>query len=85
MDAKRQQIFDAALEGCERLKALFPEDRQLGAVIGQLQAWRRGKGFSSGRDTVSIRYKRNIDRPIRPLSEEVATLVHQAELCAAAH
>lgn len=85
MDARQMHALDAALEGCERLKAVFPQDRQLSAVIEQLQAWRKGKILAASRDAVSDRYKRNIDRHIRPLCEEVANLVHQAELQAANH
>jgi hypothetical protein len=79
MDAKQVQVFDAALAGCEELKTHFPNDRQLSTVIEQLQSWRRGRGGAGGADAISERYKRNIDRHIRPLSEAVASLVHQAE------
>jgi hypothetical protein len=82
MDANQNGTYDAALAGCARLKELFPQDRHLGAVMEQLHAWRNGQRKCDGVDAVSDRQRRNIDRPIRPLCEEVANLVHEAELYA---
>lgn len=80
MDTQQNQVFAAALTACEKLHALFPADRQLMTVIQRLKEWQQGRTTAPSTDTISASRCRNIDRLVRPLCEEVAMLVHEAEL-----
>ena len=80
MDTKQTQIFAVALTACEKLRALFPDDRQLVTVIRRLQDWQKGRSTLPQADAISTSRCRNVDRLVRPLCEEVAALVRKAEL-----
>ena len=81
MDSKNNQAFDRALAACAKLQVLFPDDVCLKNAIGQLKKWRRGETRRSPATyEIPGRHQHGIFHALRPLCEEVATLVQNAEL-----
>jgi hypothetical protein len=76
--ASSSNVFSCALECCGKLQEAFPADQRLRSIIGQLERW---VDAQSGGAKTGARARRSVRidaRDLRPLSEEVATLVHKA-------
>ena len=70
-------VFSCALECCGKLQQAFPNDERLRSIIVQLEHWVDTQ--SGAKPAARPRRRARIDaRDLRPLSEEVAALVHKA-------
>jgi hypothetical protein len=76
--ARDATVFSCALECCAKLQQEFPADQRLRSIIEQLQHWVAAQN-AGGKPAARKYRQRHIDpRDLRPLSEEVAALVHKA-------
>jgi hypothetical protein len=72
-------VFSCALECCGKLQQAFPTDQRLRSIISQLEHWVDAQAHGGAKPGARRTRRVRIDpRDLRPLSEEVATLVHKA-------
>ena len=79
MDLETSKVFSAALDGCRKLQQEFPRDQRLASIVAQLERWKASLGQHTQQTPAHARVR--IDpRYLRPLSEDLARVVHHASV-----